>query len=272
MSAALLLTLREGFEAALIVSITMAYLKRVGRYELIKYVWLAIFAAAALTSVVGMALFLTVGEFEGRAEEIFEGVVMIFAAVVITHVWRRFSNIRRSVQQNTDQALLNTKVGRGIFLAAFVAVLIEGLEIVLFLLASAQEGTVNIFVGAVMGLILAALAGWLFYQTNRMGDAILFFYVLGVLLIFIAAGLLAKGIHEFQEANLIPIYVEHIWDYSNLPIIGEKAGVGKFLKSAIGYDSNPGFLQFCVWVTYLSIAGWYFNIRNFSTMLIKRIR
>jgi len=250
----------------------MAYLKRTGQGRLIPVVWLAALGATAVTAIVGSALFIIVGGLEGHAEEVFEGVVMLLAAAVITHVWRRFQNLRRETQRQAERALQRRRVGWSIFAAAFVSVLIEGLEIILFLLAGAEAGAVNLVVGALVGLALAVLAGWLFYQTNRMSDAILFFYVLGAILIVLAAGLLGRGIHEFQEAGLLPTIVEHLWDYSSAPIIGERAGLGSFLKSVVGYDTNPSLLQFLGWSAYLTVALWFFDIRQFTVMLGKRLR
>ena len=272
MVTALLLTLREGFEAALISAVMFAYLKKSGNTHLFRYIWLAIASALAVTVVAGVALFATASEFEGRAEEIFEGTVMVVAALVITHVWRRFHNIRRATEQKTQLSLSSRHTERGIFLAAFVAVLIEGLEVVLFLLASADEGAASTVVGGLVGLTLAVVAGWLLYQSNRMGDAILFFYLMSAILILLAAGLLAKGIHEFQEVGFLPIFAEHLWDLNDVPVIGETAGLGKFLKSVFGYDTNPSLLQFIAWSAYVTLAAWYFNARVFAQMLAHRLR
>ena len=271
MVTALLLTLREGFEAALISAVMLAYLKKSGNAHLFRYIWLAIASALAVTVVAGVALFATTGEFEGRAEEIFEGTVMVVAALVITHVWRRFHNIRRATEQKTVQSLSGAHAERGIFLAAFVAVLIEGLEVILFLLASVDEGAASTVVGGLVGLSLAVVAGWLFYQSNRMGDAILFFYLMSAILILLAAGLLAKGIHEFQEVGFLPIFAEHLWDLNDVPVIGETAGLGKFLKSVFGYDTNPSLLQFIAWSAYVTLAAWYFNARVFVQILAHRL-
>lgn len=123
-----------------------------------------------------------------------------------------------------------------------------------------------------MGLVLAVAAGWIFYQSNRMGDAILFFYLMSAILILLAAGLLAKGVHEFQEARFLPTFVEHIWDLGGVPVIGDTAGLGKFLKSVIGYDANPSLLQFVVWSAYAALSAWYFNARLFAQMVAHRLR
>lgn len=272
MVTALLLTLREGFEAALISAVMLAYLKKTGNTHLFRYIWLAIASALGITVVAGVALFATTGGFEGRAEQLFAGTVMVVAALVITHVWRRFHNIRRATEQKTRLSLSSRHAERGIFLAAFVAVLIEGLEVVLFLLASVDEGAGSTVVGALAGLALAVVAGWFFYQSNRMGDAILFFYLMSAILVLLAAGLLAKGIYEFQGIGFLPIFAEHLWDLNDVPVIGETAGLGKFLRSVFGYDTDPSLLQFVAWSGYLVVAAWYFNLRVFAQMLVHRLR
>lgn len=270
MSAALLLTFREGLEAAVILSILLAFLRKAGERDLPRYVLYAALAAAATSIAAGIVVFETTGELTGRAEQIFEGTVMIVAAVVITHVWRHSRNVRRQYEERTTAAVASTSARRAIFMTAFVVVLIEGLEIVLFLRATVADSAGSVLVGGVIGLALAAAVGLVVYQANRLRDAILLFYIVGAALIVLAAGLLAHGVHEFQEAGLIPIVRENVWNMNG--ILNEQEGVGKFLRSLLGYNGNPELLEVIVWVSYLTVAAWYFQAIRFIRTLIPNVR
>lgn len=270
MSAALLLTFREGLEAAVILSILLAFLRKAGERDLPRYVLYAALAAAATSIAAGIVVFETTGELTGRAEQIFEGTVMIVAAVVITHVWRHSRNVRRQYEDRTTAAVASTSARRAIFMTAFVVVLIEGLEIVLFLRATVADSAGSVLVGGVIGLALAAAVGLAVYQANRLRDAILLFYIVGAALIVLAAGLLAHGVHEFQEAGLIPIVRENVWNMNG--ILNEQEGVGKFLRSLLGYNGNPELLEVIVWVSYLTVAAWYFQAIRFIRTLIPNVR
>lgn len=270
MSAALLLTFREGLEAAVILSILLAFLRKAGERDLPRYVLYAALAAAATSIAAGIVVFETTGELTGRAEQLFEGTVMIVAAVVITHVWRHSRNVRRQYEDRTTAAVASTSARRAIFMTAFVVVLIEGLEIVLFLRATVADSAGSVLVGGVIGLALAAAVGLAVYQANRLRDAILLFYIVGAALIVLAAGLLAHGVHEFQEAGLIPIVRENVWNMNG--ILNEQEGVGKFLRSLLGYNGNPELLEVIVWVSYLTVAAWYFQAIRFIRTLIPNVR
>lgn len=270
MGAAAVLTFREGLEAAIILSIVLTFLKKAGELELPRYVAYAAILAAAVSAVVGLIVFETTGSLTGRAEQLFEGTTMIAAAIVITHVWRQSSNVRRQYEQKLTTGLGGSSARRAIFVTAFLAVLIEGLEIVLFLRASVQEGVGGVFVGGVIGLALAVGVGLVLYQTNRLRDAVLLFYVIGAMLIVLAAGLLAHGIHEFQEAGVLPMLRENVWNTNG--IVNEQVGVGKFLRSLLGYNGNPELLEVIAWVTYLAVAGWYFQAGRFVRTLVPNLR
>lgn len=268
----LLLTWREGFEAAVIISLLLAYLKRTGNLHHARTVFTAAGAAAFACAIAGFILFRTTGTFEGRAEALFEGIVGVLAAIVVTHVWRRGVNHRRSLERSAGAALLSDRATKAIFALAFIAVGIEGLEIVLFLLAGSDAGAGAVLLGGIIGLLLAAVTGWVFYLTSNMRDAVLFFYALSAMLIIIGAGLLAHGIHELQEAGVFPVLVEDIWNLNDVPLIGENEPIGSFLKSAIGYNGNPELLEFLAWAGYLIVSAKILDAWGFAKRLMKRRR
>lgn len=260
MAQSLLITLREGLEAALIVSIMLAYLARSGFRQQFGSIWRGVAAAVIVSLGAGFVLFAVAGEFEGRGEEIFEGLAMLTAVVVLSYmvIWmkRQAVNIRAHLEAQVKAAL---KEGTSFALAllAFVVVVREGLETALFLFTTARTATpLQTLVGGILGLAVAVALGYAIYRGSRRLNLRTFFEVTGILIILFAAGLLARGIHELQEAGILPTIVEHVWDIN--PVLDEKAGVGSFLKGLFGYNGNPSLLEVIAYIAYVAMALWYF--------------
>ena len=140
-----------------------------------------------------------------------------------------------------------------LFGVAFVAVLREGIETALFLTAaSLSVAAGQTLLGGALGLLAALAVGWLIYAGGKRLDVRAFFRVTGVLLILFAAGLLAHGVHELQEAGLLPVVIEHVWDIS--PILSDEGTLGSLLKALLGYNANPSLLEVVAYVGYLVAA------------------
>jgi high-affinity iron transporter len=254
MLAALLITLREGLEAALIVGIVLGMLRRLGRTERGKYVWAGVGVAVALSVLAGLALDRVGVAFEGRGEATFEGVAMLLASMVLTWMifWmqREGRQVRSSLEASTQQAVSTDSAGM-LFGLAFLAVVREGLETVLFLTAAAFSNTPGqIILGAVAGLVVATVLGWAIYASGRKLNVRTFFQLTGILLIFLAAGLLAHGVHELQEAALLPVWVEPLYDINT--VLDEEGVVGSLLKALFGYNGNPSLLETAVYLAYFA--------------------
>ncbi|MGC8839392.1 MAG: FTR1 family protein, partial [Anaerolineae bacterium] len=108
-------------------------------------------------------------------------------------------------------------------------------------------------IGGLLGLALAVALGWAVFVAGRQLSVRAFFWATGVLLLFFAAGLLASGVHELQEAALLPVLVEHVWDLN--PVLDEKGPVGGFLKALFGYNGDPSLLEVLVYGGYLLMVG-----------------
>jgi high-affinity iron transporter len=261
MGAAFVIALREGIEAALIVSIVLAYLKQLGRSDRSHLVWWGTGLAVALSAIVGTIIFSVGAEFEGTAEQVFEGLVTLTAVGVLTWMifWmrRQGARIKSELQEKVDTAL----VAGGVALAAlaFFAVLREGVETALFLFAAA-EGTAVAgggvgaqLVGAALGLVLAVVLGALLYRGGIRMNLRSFFKVTGVILIVVAAGLFAYSVHELQEAGWFPFLEAHAFDLSaTLP---DDEGIGAVLRGLVGYNADPGVLEVVAWAAYLVLVG-----------------
>jgi high-affinity iron transporter len=258
---ALLITLREGLEAALIVAIVLGYLKRLRREGDFGPVWLGTGTAVAISLIAGVVVFNTVGELEGRAEEITEGVIAFAATAVLTWMifWmgRQARFIKGELEAKVDAAVVT---GSSIALAsiAFVAVLREGLETALFLLSTGvgTESSTSQFVGGVIGLSVAVMLGYLVYRGSRKVNLRVFFRVTGGLIILFAAGLLAKGVHEFQEAGLLGTLNEHVYDVSSISALNPDAGsFGEFLSGLFGWSPDPSLEMIGAYLLFLVPVG-----------------
>jgi high-affinity iron transporter len=263
MGASFVIALREGIEAALIVSIILAYLKQLGATDRSTLVWWGTLVAVAVSAIAGTAIFAAGAEFEGATEEVFEGIVTLAAVGVLTWMifWmrRQGARIRSELHEKVDTAL----VAGGLALAglAFFAVLREGIETALFLYAAAQGTAVEgarvssgaQLVGAGLGLALAIVLGVLLYRGGIRMNLRSFFRITGWILIVVAAGLVAYSLHELQEAGWIPILEAHAFDISaSLP---DDEGVGAIVRGLIGYNADPTWLEVVGWAGYLVIVG-----------------
>jgi high-affinity iron transporter len=201
---AFVITLREGFEAALIVSLILAYLSKTGGLaEHGRSVWLGIAAGVAASASIGAILFVSAGELHGDSEALYEGTAMIVAAAVVTWMafWMRkqAATIGGNLRTQVSDSL---RSGGGLALAsvAFVGVAREGVETALFLFASTGEsGAAVTMIGALAGLTAAVVLGVLFYRGALRMNLSRFFLVTSVLVIAFAAFLIFSGVHEFGE-------------------------------------------------------------------------
>ncbi len=260
MGGSFLITLREGLEAGIIVAIILAYLRSTNQRRHFRTVLVAAMAAVAVSLVVGAAIFGIAGEFEGRGAEAFEGLAMLAAVGVLSWmiVWmkRQAAGIKKSLEHEMAEA-----IGMGsvfaLALIPFSAILREGLETAVFLFAATRTSTpLESTIGATAGIIVAIGLTWGIYSGGYRLNLRVFFNVTGTLLIFFAAGLLIHGIHELQEAALLPISIEHVWDINY--IVNDGSGVGLWLKALLGYNGNPSLLEVVAYPAYLVLAFWYF--------------
>ena len=152
------------------------------------------------------------------------------------------------------QSALGSGSTLGLFGLAFVAVVREGIETVLFLFAATRvaESGVLSAVGGVLGLVIAVAIGYSIYKGTSKLNLRVFFNVTGLLLILFAAGLLAHGIHEFHEAGIIPPVIAHVWDVEQ--ILPEQSLVGRFLTAIFGYNANPSLVEALAYTSYLSFS------------------
>jgi len=253
--------LREGFEATLLVAIVLAYLVKIGRKEDIRQVWYGVGAAVAVSLAVAGALFVTAGELEGTAEYVFEGTAMWLAVGFLTYMvlWMRRESrtVAQGIRRGVDSAV--EQGGRlALISLVFVMVVREGIETGLFIFGITQTSTpLQVALGAALGIAAAVALGYAVYAGGKRINLGTFFKVTGVLLILVAAGLLAHGVAEFQEAGILPELLP-LWNVSGAPVVGEGLLVSELLTALFGWDPEANLLEFVVWVVYIVSVGYAF--------------
>lgn len=255
---AFLLSLREGLEAALIVGIVLGALRRFGRSDQARYVWLGVGVASAASLAVALALNAIGAEFEGAGAQIFEGVMMLLAAAVLTWMifWMQSEGGRLKERLTADVATATADTGRSnlsLFLLAFLAVFREGVELALFLVAATYATTLaQTVVGALAGLVVAVALGYLMFRGALRLNVKMFFRVTSLLLILFAAGMVAYGAHELVEAGLLPALLDPLYNVN--PMLSDQTGFGLALKTLFGYNGNPALIETILYLAYFIVV------------------
>ena len=257
MLATLVIFLREGVEASMIVAILLAYLNRLGRRDHFRDVFLGVGAALLLATAVGVAVYATVSQYDGsRGQTIFETVTYLLAAAVLTYMTFWMRNHARSLSKelrSRAEAALDGKARWGLGLLAFQAVGREGLETVVFTLAIVfSTSPARALSGAVLGLAGSLVIAFVIYRLGHKLNLSRFFTVIGVLLMVFAAGLLADAIQNLQELGWLPVLDLPMWHTGQL--LSEDSAFGDVLHSFFGYSDSPTPLQLLVYVAYLAIV------------------
>ena len=194
---------REALEAALVIGILVALLQRTERQGMVRWVWGGVVIAIIASVATWQAFFIVTGEFSKYNEELFEGVLYLIAAVLITSVVLHiFGHDTRSMIERKAEDAIASREAFGMGLLAFVSVWREGVETVIFLGAGTQTG--DAIAGALVGIALACGIGWLIFSSTHNIDLRLLFDGSTVLLILFAAYLVSKAVHEFGEIGLLP--------------------------------------------------------------------
>jgi high-affinity iron transporter len=268
MEAALLIMLREGFEAALVVAIVFAYLRRIGRLDLARSVWQGVALATAAAFAIGIAVRITAGSLEGDARLRAFAAISALAAVVLTWMvfWMRRQSrlIKGDLEHRVDAAIRSGNTRRAIVAVALVAVLREGIEAALFLIAAGtdESGGAIVF-GALAGLALASLLAYLVYWGGRSMPMKAFFTVTGLVLIVFAAGLVAKTVLFLQTSGDLGSFNPNgVYDLTAYRWLTQQTEEGKFLAAMFGWDPRPSIEQVVAWTAFAVPVTWLFLRRS----------
>ncbi len=248
-----LIGLREGLEATLVVSILVAYLVKTGRSDRLPDIWVGVIAALVLSFGFGAILTFTSQSMSFRAQEAFGGIMSILAVGLVTWMifWmkRTARFMKRELEGKLSDAL---SLGRmALIFIAFVSVAREGIETSLFVWSTTQatSGT-RPFLGVTLGLLSAVALGYLLYKSAVRINLASFFKYTGIGLVVVAAGVLAYGFHDLQEAGWIPGLDSTVFDISSqVPL---SSWYGTLLKGTFNFNPQPSFVELGVWIAYLA--------------------
>jgi high-affinity iron transporter len=257
MLATLVIFLREGVEASMIVAILLAYLNRIGRRDHFRDVFVGVGAALVLAGAGGVIAYETIRSYDGsRVQTIFETATFLVAATVLTYMtfWMRghARTLSKELRARTDAAL-SGRARWGLGLLAFQAVGREGLETVVFTLAIIfSTSTGGALSGASIGLIGALGIAFVIYRLGHRLNLGRFFTVIGLLLMVFAAGLVADAVENLQQLGWLPMLRAPMWHSARL--LSESSSFGDVLHSFFGYSDAPTPLQLLLYVGYLAIV------------------
>lgn len=248
-----LIGLREGLEAALVVTILIAYLVKLNRRDVVGRIWIGVGLAILLALSIGAILTFGTYGLSFEAQEAIGGTLSIVATALVTWMVFWMASTARSMAGTLHSTIDRALVGNGIalVLVAFLAVGREGIETALFIWAAVQatgETTLPIL-GATAGLLSAAALGWLIYRGILRINLSRFFTWTGVILIVVAAGVLAYGVHDLQEAGILPGLHSLAFDVS--AIIPPDSWYGSLLKGTLNFSPATTWLELIVWWAYL---------------------
>lgn len=267
MASSFLLALREGLEASLIIGIVLGAVLKLGRPDLKRPVWFGVAVSVALCLGISIWMNQLKMEFDGYNAQVFEGVTMLLAAGVLTWMifWmaRTAPNLKQELEEKTRTAI-NRNAVSGIFFVAFLAVFREGIELTLFLLAvNSASDPLTTAIGASLGLITSIVLGWAIFNSTVKLEVKQFFKVTNILLIIMAAGMVAYGVHELNEAGIIPAIIDPLWDINWL--LNDKGTIGSILKALFGYNGNPSLSEVILYLTYLITIGYISKNNSLKT-------
>ena len=272
-------TLREGFEAALVVGIVMACLKKAEQTQLYRWVYLGIFGGIVASVAVG---FLLAGAISGVetaggiyapvVKELLEGIFGLVAIAMLSWMllWmtKQAKSIKGEVEGAISSALSNDNAGKAVFILIFIAVVREGFETVLFILAKFQQDWTLPTIGAVAGLTLATIMGVALFSLGVRINIRLFFQVMGIFLLLIVGGLVMGALKHFDAALAIMsqlsannlcwsnescILGTQVWDGSSL--LPDKEFPGIVFKALFGYRQTLYLGQIVAYISFLAAVG-----------------
>ena len=247
-----LIGLREGLEAALIVTILIAYVVKINRRDVLPRIWLGVGLAVLLA--LGIGALLTYGTYglSFTAQETIGGVLSIVATGLVTWMvfWmlRTARDLKGHLQGHIDKHLVGA--GLGLVLVAFLAVGREGIETALFLWAAVQAtgATTMPLLGAALGIVTAVALGWLIYAGMLKINLSKFFTYTGAILIVVAAGVLSYGVHDLQEAGILPGL--HTLAFNVSAAVPPDSWYGTLLKGTLNFSPATTWLEMFAWLAY----------------------
>lgn len=246
--------LREGLEAALIVGIVAAFLGQQGRKDALRQVAIGVAIAVGLCVAIGVALQVISEDLPQRQQEGLETVVGLIAVVMVTYMvlWmrRHSKDLKGDLERHTGSALAQGSA-RALVVMAFLAVLREGFETAVFLLATfhASGDATASWLGALLGILLAVVLGYGIYKGGVHINVSRFFRITGLVLVVIAAGLVMTAVHTANEAGWVNFGQTQAFDLSWLVRPGTP--LESFVTGVLGIQPYPVWIEVIAWLAFL---------------------
>lgn len=260
MFANFLIGLREGLEAALLVSILVAYLVKSDRQSDLKWIWLGVATAIGLSVTFTLALGFQSRQLDFKSQELFGGVMSIIAAGFVTWMVFWMAGAAKSLGPELRGRLDQAQSPYALALIALLAVGREGLETAGILWTNTRnatgkdmpegfETTSGPLIAALLGILTAVALGYFIYRGAITINLTKFFKWTGVLLILVAAGVLSYGVHDLQEAGVLPGVGRTLYDISG--VIDPASWYGSLLAGMFNFTASPTYLEALAWVLYV---------------------
>lgn len=262
-----LITFRETLEAALVVGIVLSILSKSNQLFYRKFVGGGILLGVFFSILIAFFLDMFFGGLTGPTEELFEGILMFvtagFLSWMILWVHRQKDivyNLKKRVTKHIEKGY-----GIGLLVLVATSVFREGTETVLYLKATSLVGSSNQLIGAAIGIVTAVIIGFLIFCWSLKIRLQTVFTITSVFLMLFAAGMVAHGVHEFQEVGLLPIFsFDPVFNIST--VLNHKDTLGSMLRTLFGYTSKPTILELSSYFTYIAVILW---IEKITSKLIK---
>jgi len=259
MGATFLVTLREAFEASLLLGLVYTYLDKIGARENFRWVTLGSALGLAASVAMGVAVGFLSGPLLDLGPDLIGAGVIFLAVVLLTwHAWwmqQHARGIRGEIQQRIDQAQVTQRLWI-VGLIAFTGVFREGAETVLFLWGIMAQATSaagwGSVAGGVAGIATAAALGWAIFYGGKSVSLPRFFAITTALILLLAAGLFSTGLGRLQGLGVLPMTVT-LWDTSSF--LSDGSVVGSFLGGLVGYRARPSLLEVAGYAAYVLGAG-----------------
>jgi high-affinity iron transporter len=255
-----LIGLREGLEAGLVVGILVAYLHKIGRRDVLPRLWIGIVGAIVLSLAVGAILTFGPYGMSFQAQEALGGSLSIVAVGMVTWMifWmaRHSRNLKGELEGQLDRAVAGSAIG--LVVVGIVSVGREGVETALFVWASVNSSGNAVLgtIGAVLGILAAAVIAYLIYRGIVRINLARFFFWTGIFLVVVAAGVFAYGVHDLQEAGILPGI--DFTAYSLSALVPTTSWYGIVLAGIFNFTPEPTWAQLVAWVLYAAVTLFFF--------------
>lgn len=263
----LIIGLREGIEAALVIGIILGYLVKIQRGQLKRHVYAGTAAAVGASAGVAALLFVLAIEWDGASEQVFGGVTTLIAVAVLTYMFLWMILAAQSIKvhvQRRIEAVLSERQVFGLTLLSFVVVLREGIETALFVFgAGTLTSPLEAVVGVTLGLFVAAIVGVGIIRVSWRINLKRFFQVTGFFLVLIAAGLFAHAVRELQDGFSLGLGSQLLYNLSLVFPDDASNVAGYLLRGIVGYNAAPTVLEGVAYVAYwIVVVLAYLGIRT----------